>query len=90
MTIGLPSEIAIGLVAGFFAGVVHCASLWWNTRLFAAGSTLKAVGLQLARIAVAVAILTALAMLGLPALVAGGLAFLVARPVLMWRFGALR
>jgi F1F0 ATPase subunit 2 len=90
MTIGLPGQIAIGLAAGFFAGVVHYASLRWNTQLFAAGSAVKAVLLQLARIAAAVAVLTVLAMSGFAALVSGGLAFLVARPVLIWRFGALR
>ena len=90
MTAGLAGEIVIGLVAGFFAGVLHFGSLWWNARLFTSGSAGKAIALQLGRIAVAVAVLTLLARLGLAALLCGGLAFLVARPLLVWRFGALQ
>jgi hypothetical protein len=44
----------------------------------------------LGRIAVAVAVLILLARLGFTALLCGALGFLVARPLLMWRFGALR
>ncbi len=90
MTIGAPGQIVIGLVAGFLAGLLHYASLWWNTRLFAIGSATKAVLLQLARITVAVAVLTSLALLGFATLASSAFAFLLARPVLIWRFGALR
>jgi F1F0 ATPase subunit 2 len=90
VTNGLAGQIAIGLIAGFLAGVLHFASLWWNARLFTAGAAGKAIALQLGRIAVAVAVLTLLARLGFAALLCGGLAFLVARPLLVWRFGALK
>lgn len=90
MTDGLPVRVVIGLVAGFLAGVLHFASLWWNARLFTTGSAGKAVALQMGRIALAVALLTLFARLGFAVLLSGGLAFLVARPFMVWRFGALR
>jgi len=90
MTASLAGQIAIGLIAGFLTGLLHFASLWWNARLFTAGAAGMAIALQLARIAVAVGVLTLLARLGFATLVSGGIAFLVARPLLIWRFGALR
>ena len=73
---------------GCFIGAFHFSSLWWNTQFFTPGAAGKAVALQLVRIAVAVAVLTLLArLLGLAALLSGGLGFLVARPLLLWRFG---
>lgn len=90
MHIGLAGQIVIGLIAGFLAGVLHFASLWWNAQLFTAGAAGKAILLQLGRIAVAVTVLAALARLGFAALLCGAFAFLVARPLLVWRFGALR
>jgi F1F0 ATPase subunit 2 len=90
MTGGLAAQIVIGLIAGFLTGVLHFASLWWNARLFTSGSAGKAIAAQMGRIAVAVAVLTLLARLGFAALLCGGLAFLVARPFMVWRFGALR
>jgi len=88
--VGLTGQIIIGLIVGLLVGTFHFTSLWWNTRFFATGAAGKAIALQLGRIAVAVAVLTLLARLGLAALLSGGLAFLVARPLLVWRFGALR
>ena len=90
MEVGLAGQIVIGLIAGLLFGAFHFTSLWWNTRFFATGAAGKAIALQMGRIAVAVAVLTLLARLGFAALLCGGLAFLVARPVLLWRFGALR
>jgi len=90
MEVGLAGQIVIGLIAGLLVGAFHFASLWWNTRLFTTGEAGKAIALQLGRIAVSVAVLTLLARLGLAALLCGALAFLVARPLLVWRFGALR
>ena len=75
---------------GLLVGAFHFASLWWNTRLFTTGEAGKAIALQLGRIAVAVAVLTLLARLGLAALLCGALGLLVARPLLLWRFGDLR
>lgn len=86
--VGLAGQIVIGLIAGLLVGAFHFSSLWWNTQFFTTGAAGKAVALQLVRIAVAVAVLTLLArMLGLAALLSGGLGFLVARPLLLWRFG---
>jgi len=90
MTGNLAGQVVIGLIAGFLTGVLHFASLWWNARLFTTGSAAKAIALQMGRIAMAVAVLTLLARLGLASLLSGGLAFLVARPFMVWRFGALR
>jgi F1F0 ATPase subunit 2 len=90
MDVGLAGQIVIGLIAGLLIGGFHFTSLWWNTRFFAIGAAGKAIALQLGRIAVAVAVLTLLARLGLAALMCGALGFLVARPLLLWRFGALR
>jgi len=88
---GLAGQIVIGLTAGFLLGRFHFSSGSWNARLFAAGAAGKAIALQLGRIAVAVATLVLLArLLGLAALLCGALGFLVARPLLLWRFGALR
>jgi F1F0 ATPase subunit 2 len=86
--VGLAGRIVIGLIAGLLIGAFHFSSLWWNTQFFTTGAAGKAVALQLVRIAVAVAVLTLLArLLGLAALLSGGLGFLVARPLLLWRFG---
>jgi F1F0 ATPase subunit 2 len=86
--VALAARIAVGLVAGLALGAFRFSSLWWNTQFFTTGAAGKAIALQLARIAVAVAVLTLLArLLGLAALLSGGLGFLVARPLLLWRLG---
>jgi len=90
MQIGVAWEIVIGLITGLLVGGFHFASLWWNTKLFTTGAAGKAIALQFGRIAVAVGILTLLARLGFAALLCGALGFLIARPLLVWRFGALR
>jgi F1F0 ATPase subunit 2 len=89
MGVGLTGQIVIGLVAGLLIGAFHFSSLSWNTRLFAAGAAGKAIAMQLGRIAVAVGALILLAR-GLAALLCGAFGFLVARPLLQWRFGALQ
>ena len=91
MQAALAAQIVIGLAAGLVIGAFHFSLLAWNTRLFAAGAAGKAIALQMGRIAVAVAALIALArLLGLVALLCAALGFVVARPLLLWRFGALR
>jgi F1F0 ATPase subunit 2 len=88
---GLAGQIVIGLIAGAVVGAFHFTSLSRNTRLFTSGASLKATALQLGRIAAAVGALILLArLLGLAALLSGAAGFLVARPLLLWRFGALR
>ena len=91
MGVGLTGQIVIGLIAGAVLGAFNFTSLSWNTRLFTSGAAGKAIALQLGRIVVAVGALILLArFLGLAALLCGTLGFLVARPLLLWRFGALR
>ena len=91
MGVGITGQIVIGLIAGAVLGAFHFTSLSWNTRLFTSGAAGKAIALQLGRIVVAVGALILLArFLGLAALLCGTLGFLVARPLLLWRFGALR
>jgi len=83
----LAHDAAIGLTAGWLAGLVHFSSLWWNTRLLLTERAGKALVLQLARLASAVGALAILAWLGAVALLAGALGFLVARQQLLRRFG---
>ena len=90
MEVGLAGQVVIGLIAGFLAGVLHFASLWWNARLFTTGAASKAIALQVGRIAMTVGVLTSLARLGFVPLLSGVLGFLLARPLLVWRLGALR
>ena len=88
---GLAGQIVIGLIAGVLLGGFHFSSGSWNARLFATGAAGTAIALQLGHIAVTVATLILLArLLGVPALLCGALGFLVARPLLLWRVGALR
>jgi F1F0 ATPase subunit 2 len=89
-TLGFAAQAAVGFIAGLVVGVAYFASLWWNTRLFTTGSSVKAIALQLGRIAAAVAVLILLARLGLVTLLFGALGFLVARFSLLWSFGEQR
>ena len=87
----MAGQIVVGLVSGLAVGAFHFSSLSWNTQFFTMGEAGKAIALQLVRIVVAVAVLTLIArLLGLPALLSGALGFLVARPLLLWRFGVSR
>jgi F1F0 ATPase subunit 2 len=88
--LSIATTAAIGLVAGFVAGVAHFALLAWNAQLFVDGSIGKAVALQLARVALATLVLILLARLSLFALLAGAVGFLPARALMVWRFGGLR
>ena len=82
----LTAQAAIGFISGVLVGALHFGSLWWNSRLFTTGAAGKAIALQLGRIAVTVAALTLLARLGLAALLCGALGFMIARPLLLWRY----
>ena len=84
------AAVATGLAAGFLAGVIHFMSLWWNTRLFAIGAAGRAFALQLARVALAVAALATLSLIGPLGILCGALGFLLARPLLLRRFGDVR
>jgi F1F0 ATPase subunit 2 len=86
----LARDAAIGLTAGWLAGLVHFSSLWWNTRLLMTEGAGKALVLQLVRLALAAGTLAILAWLGAVALLAGALGFLLARQQLLQRFGGSR
>jgi F1F0 ATPase subunit 2 len=83
----LARDAAIGLTAGWLAGLVHFSSLWWNTRLLLTERACQALVLQLARLALAAGALAILAWFGAVALLAGALGFLLARQQLLRRFG---
>jgi F1F0 ATPase subunit 2 len=89
-TLYLVAQVATGFIAGFIVGVPYFASLWWSTRLFVTGSAGKAVALQLGRVGVVLAALTLLARLSFAALLSGVVGLLVARSVLLSRFGEPR
>jgi len=40
-TLGFAAQAALGFIAGLVVGAAYFASLWWNTRLFTAGSAGK-------------------------------------------------
>ncbi|CAK0586848.1 membrane protein [Burkholderia pseudomallei] len=80
---------AIGLALGFVAGACHFVSLGWNSRLFVAGRAGVALALQLARVALAVAVLVVLARAGFGMLVAGSAGFFAARAIAVRRAAAL-
>jgi F1F0 ATPase subunit 2 len=82
--------LAVGFIVGLFAGLFHFASLWWNARLLVSGGAAKAAGMLLVRLAMTVAVLTALSMLGVSALLGGALGFFLARRPLLRRFGEPR
>jgi F1F0 ATPase subunit 2 len=86
----LARDAAIGLTAGLLAGLVHFSSLWWNTRLLMSERAGKARLLQLARFTVAAGTMAILAWFGAMALLAGALGFLLARQLLLQRFGESR
>ena len=89
LSLGIPAQAAFGLAAGLLIGVTHFALLRWNTRLFVTGCAGRAVALQVGRIAVTVTLLTLLVRLSLVTLLFGALGLLIARPLLLRRFGAL-
>jgi F1F0 ATPase subunit 2 len=89
-TLGLAAQAALGFIAGLVVGAAYFASLWWNTRLFTAGSAGKAIALQLGRVAAAVVALILLARFSLLTLLFAALGFLVARFFVLRGFGEQR
>jgi F1F0 ATPase subunit 2 len=70
-------------------GAVHFISLNWNWPLFARGKTAAALALQIARIALTCVFLVMLAHLGALALLAGMAGVLLARRIVLRRYGGL-
>jgi len=74
--------------AGLLTGLCHFASLRMNTRLFTAGRSAMAFGLQGVRLGLSAAVLFMLVHLGAFALLSGMLGWLLARPIALRRWGA--
>lgn len=86
MAVGHPVLLVLlGLAGGALAGLVHFGSLSWNARLYASASLSAAIGVQLVRFALLIAILAGAARLGAPALLSGALAILAMRSVVIRR-----
>jgi F1F0 ATPase subunit 2 len=81
----LIAQIATGLCVGLLAGTIHFAGLHWNVRLIVAGSSTKALTLQLLRMAGVAVLFFALAKLGAWALLCGAAGLLLARFVILQR-----
>jgi F1F0 ATPase subunit 2 len=79
----LAGRIVLGLAAGVLLGLIHFGSLWWNSRLYAGGGWGQALGLQLLRFCLLLAVLGALAWLGASFLLAGALGLLLARGLVL-------
>jgi F1F0 ATPase subunit 2 len=76
-----------GLLAGALLGIAHFGSLWWNVRIYARGGALAAFALQILRMALIAAGLWGVARLGSFALIASAPGVLLARGVMLRRFG---
>lgn len=81
-------HIALGFVLGLGFGLVHFATLDRVTRLFldpSGGGFWRAVGLQIARLAVLAALMVALSFLGVDALLSGMFGVIAAREIVLRR-----
>jgi F1F0 ATPase subunit 2 len=76
-------RVLIGLAAGMLLGLIHFGSLWWNAKLYAGGGWAQALGLQLLRFCLLLAVLGALAWLGATFLLAGAIGLLLARGLVL-------
>jgi len=83
----LALQALVGLVAGAAAGFVYFRALWWNVALFERGATPGALALLAARFFALAAVLTALALCGALALLAGAGGLLAARRAALRKFG---
>jgi len=83
-TLPLPAAALIGLALGVVLGIAHFASLKRVTMLyFAGGAPWRAVGFQLARLALLTVILTGLALMGTVPLLSGALGVLIGRAIIL-------
>lgn len=80
------TPLALGLLLGLATGLVHFATLRRVTALYLAGTApARALGLQLARLALVALVLAGLARLGAGALLAGALGLMLAREAVLRR-----
>jgi F1F0 ATPase subunit 2 len=83
--------VVSSFLAGLIVGAVHYGGLWWNVRLFAAGgSVLKALAVQVVRLALIAAALIALVSFGAMPLLVATLGVISARIVAVRWLGALQ
>jgi hypothetical protein len=87
-----PWVMAFSLIAylavGIAAGLIYFRSVWWNaTRLARGGRVSVTIALVIGRFALLGALLTSTSLQGAPPLLAMTLGILVARPLVMCRFG---
>jgi F1F0 ATPase subunit 2 len=86
----LPSpalQLCVGALIGAAAGYGYFTALWWNVLLIDRGATTRALLLFAARVTLVVLVLFGLAKSGALALLAGAAGLLVARRLLIRRFG---
>jgi N-ATPase, AtpR subunit len=75
-------------VVGIAAGLLYFRSVWWNAgRLAGGGRVSVTVALVIGRFALLGTLLTSASLHGAPPLLAVALGILVARPLIMRRFG---
>ncbi len=85
-----PIDLGAHAVAGVALGWLYFSAIWWNARHFAARGQVAAIGgLAVARFAVLGAVLAWVSRQGAPPLLATTLGVLVARAVLLRRFGTV-
>ncbi len=84
MTLTL-AHIALGFALGLAVGVFHFASLKQVTALYLGGSPVRAIALQLLRLAVLAGLMVALVLLDIPAFAAGALGVIVGREIVLRR-----
>ena len=82
--------LAVALLVGVLAGLLHFASLALNLRLFTGRRVAAGLALQLLRLALTAAVLAGLARLGVGAVLAGALGLLLARSWVLRRRGAVQ
>ena len=85
LTSSLAVNAALGFVVGLAVGFAHFATLAWNARLFVAGSMAMAIGIQMVRIGLVALVLILLARHNFVSFVAGALALLAARAIVLSR-----
>ena len=80
-------QALVGASVGGLAGAAYFAALWRNVTLFESGATPRALALLVARFFGLALVLVGLAKFGALALLAGAAGLLVARQIVMRRYG---